>query len=745
MREPAATIEAGGEQLKETTAPGLRDPVPVLNSAAPPRANPQQRGGGGMKFTHASGSRPLDGYTIKRGVGIGGFGQVYFATNDAGKEVALKQVQRNMDVELRGVRQCLNLKHQNLIGLYDIRYDDEGGAWVVMEYVAGEILTDIIERNPNGLPKEEADAWFRGIASGVAHLHDHGIVHRDLKPGNIFVEHDIVKIGDYGLSKFISCSRRSGQTESVGTFHYMAPEIGKGVYGKEIDVYALGIILFELLTGRVPFDGETSQEIMMKHLTADPDLSGVPQPYRAVIERSLYKDPDKRFADVAALLRRLDGEDAVIEETYSDLVEVIDAEPVPAAAHVAKPPVVSQAGGSTSQPDDSPLYIGDDQASEGEIVFGPVRERPSSVGKTAAQTHATSHGGARPTTRLNAAGQTTDEPVARAVKKGIQGTYSWWRDAKMSAPLKVLVVFAVLFVLLINVEWLLPAAIFAGAVYLVYFGIRSLVMMLNEPRSRRSGSSQPGVATTQVASNGASNTYRFRQASLHKRVRQVVLRKPASEKVSELTGSFLMSALVAAVLGIVMMILGRQTIDSSVGTWSFYAWMVLTSTAGAWIVLGLGKLWEGSEGDAVLRRFAMLIGGLVVGCVAFFGSQLLMVDLADAPSISVPISIPWPNSLTENMYAADGAPLLPAYLVYFGGLFLILMWWKRVDPLRRTRLNIWSTASCALWAWILNMFWQFPQPWGFMLAMIIAISVQLAAPWIGADEREELAQQYRQV
>ena len=114
-----------------------------------------------------------------------------------------------------------------------------------------------------------------------------------------------VKIGDYGLSKFISTSRRSGQTESVGTFHYMAPEIGKGVYGKEIDIYALGIVLFEMLTGRTPFDGESSQEIIMKHLTADPDLSGVPQPYRAIIQRALQKDPEKRFHNAAEMVAAL--------------------------------------------------------------------------------------------------------------------------------------------------------------------------------------------------------------------------------------------------------------------------------------------------------------------------------------------------------------------------------------------------------------------------------------------------------
>ena len=160
-----------------------------------------------MKFLYASGSRPLDGYTIKRGIGRGGFGEVYFATSDAGKEVALKHVERNLDVELRGVGQCLNLKHENLIDLYDVRYDDQGEAWVVMEYVAGQSLKDALDRNPNGLPLEEVDQWFRGLAAGTQYLHDYGIVHRDLKPGNIFEDGGVVKIGDYGLSKFISCSR----------------------------------------------------------------------------------------------------------------------------------------------------------------------------------------------------------------------------------------------------------------------------------------------------------------------------------------------------------------------------------------------------------------------------------------------------------------------------------------------------------------------------------------------------------
>src|SRR5262249_31651733 len=138
-------------------------------------------------------------------------------------------------------------------------------------------------------------------------LHDRGLVHRDLKPGNIFLENGTVKVGDYGLSKSISTSQRTAQTQSVGTVHYMAPEISTGNYNKQIDIYAAGIILYEMLTGRVPFDGESAGEILMKHLTAPPDLSKLPGDYIPIVGRALAKNPAHGYVSLGEMARAVEG------------------------------------------------------------------------------------------------------------------------------------------------------------------------------------------------------------------------------------------------------------------------------------------------------------------------------------------------------------------------------------------------------------------------------------------------------
>ena len=296
----------------------------TLQTLAPDKSPPPPvNGGKSMKFTFQPESKPLDGYTIKRAIHRGGFGEVYYALTDAGKEVALKLLKQHFDVELRGVSQCLNLKHANLVTIFDVKRDADGDHWVIMEYVAGKSLSQVLDDYPNGMPMDEVRTWLAGLVDGLSFLHDRGIVHRDLKPGNVFLESGVVKIGDVGLSKFISESHRSAQTQSVGTVYYMAPEVAHGRYGREVDVYSLGIVLYELLTGRVPFIGESAGEILMKHLSEKPDLSPIPRRLRPVLASALEKDPLRRTPTVRQLLedfkKAIDGFDVpqeIPEESF---------------------------------------------------------------------------------------------------------------------------------------------------------------------------------------------------------------------------------------------------------------------------------------------------------------------------------------------------------------------------------------------------------------------------------------------
>jgi serine/threonine protein kinase len=296
----ATARDLPGEATDETI---VHEPKPnaVPSGSAEADAMPNTTQGQN-RYTFGSGARPLEGYTIKRAIGRGGFGEVYYATSDAGKEVALKLITRNIEIERRGVMQCMNLKSPHLITIYDLKTNDEGDTFVIMEYVAGPSLENILRQHPNGLPLHEVRMWLKGLVEGVAYLHDHGIVHRDLKPANLFLEQGLVKIGDYGLSKLITTSQGFGHSESIGTCHYMAPEISTGKYNKPIDIYAIGVILYEMISGRVPFEGETVGEVLMKHLTARPDLAPIAEPYRAIVANALAKDPAERPVRVFDLL-----------------------------------------------------------------------------------------------------------------------------------------------------------------------------------------------------------------------------------------------------------------------------------------------------------------------------------------------------------------------------------------------------------------------------------------------------------
>jgi hypothetical protein len=662
----------------------------------PEAEGPRRRGP--IKFAYASGARPLDGYTIKRGIGAGGFGDVYYATSDAGKEVALKRIQRNLDVELRGVRQCLNLKHPNLLSLYDIRYDDDQQAWVVMEYVGGESLQEVIERHPQGMPEDEVVRWFAGITAGVEYLHDHGIVHRDLKPGNIFFDQSVVKIGDYGLSKFISCSRRSGQTESVGTFHYMAPEIGLGRYGKEIDIYALGILLYEMLTGHVPFEGESSQEIIMKHLTSQPDLSAVPPGYRALIARALAKDPADRYQSVEEMWRELTALQG--SRTAEDRAWT----PPPRSASAKS----ARCGGSGAW--QRMLYNARGWARRHQV-----------------------------------------EPIAAGLRTRYDATRQWWHSLTPRGRTVTGVVTVI--AILANSAWLFPLLFALAAVYGVYYLVWSCLNLpaSNSPTLRpfkdsipdplkatvaapQFASPRPVMATVEPAAPSVRRGGPTRQ-QLNEALREALTRKTFAQRASELTGSMLMAALVTAVIGLVMTVATSPQLDRAVRSWGPpYAWLVLTSVTASWTILFFGKLWEGSSGDHALRRFCLMVAGMGVGTLASVLAQSLAVD-------PVYLVGSWQDfrhsagATLPALYSVTGEPQTMAYAGYFGGLFLTLRWWLGADPLRAARFSLFGTlvtvVAAMLWYGIL------PIPRGFLVAATTAVAVQLSAPWVPPRQRNK--------
>lgn len=282
--------------------------------------------------------RVLDGrYEIAERLGEGGVGFVYRAKDaKLGRQVAIKMLQQHA-ADLPEWRQRFEreakvlsaLDHPNIVTVTDSGIDNDL-PYLVMELLQGKTLADLIDEGPL-LPAPRALDLARQLLRGLAFAHGKGIVHRDLKPANVFLQvlpdqADHVTLLDFGMAKFLEDSSSRGVADNLtregtifGTPSYMSPEQGRAEpVDASSDVYAAGVILFELLTGRTPFAGDTLHDKMRAHLNdpipsladARPDLS-LAAFLQPVVDRAMAKTAASRFPDAASMLAALEAIDAV--------------------------------------------------------------------------------------------------------------------------------------------------------------------------------------------------------------------------------------------------------------------------------------------------------------------------------------------------------------------------------------------------------------------------------------------------
>lgn len=255
----------------------------------------------------------IAGYEIVHKLGGGVFGVVFKARKESiGKAYAIKflkvddpSVKAQVLNELDQVSLFAQVDHPNLVSIED-RGVIDGIPYIIMGYAGEETLRSRLEESR--LSDDDALRIFVQIAQGVQALHDHSLIHFDLKPANVFLRGDIARVGDYGLSKLV-CESRMSLSFGRGTPYYMAPEMLQRRGDHRSDIYSLGVILYECLTGDVPFKGESEWEVLKGHETHPVPWPGaLAASHRRVLERMLAKDPSERYSSVDQVLQALSAQ-----------------------------------------------------------------------------------------------------------------------------------------------------------------------------------------------------------------------------------------------------------------------------------------------------------------------------------------------------------------------------------------------------------------------------------------------------
>lgn len=259
-----------------------------------------------------------DRYEIIERIGSGGMAIVYKAKDRLLNRIVTIKVLREQfaaDEDFvrrfrREAQSAASLSHTNIVSIYDVGKEGET-EYIVMEYVEGQNLKEII-RNYAPLSTEQALNLGIQIAEAIRHAHEHHIIHQDIKPHNILVTGDgRAKVTDFGIARAVSSATMTHSGDIVGSVHYLSPEQAKGIQTNEqSDIYSLGIILYELLTGKVPYDGETPIAIALKHLQEEAVPPSKLNPrvnpaLESLVLRTIAKAPEQRYATAKELLQDL--------------------------------------------------------------------------------------------------------------------------------------------------------------------------------------------------------------------------------------------------------------------------------------------------------------------------------------------------------------------------------------------------------------------------------------------------------
>ena len=264
--------------------------------------------------------RRVGPFELERKLGVGGMGVVYLATYlKNGRKMAVKVLAPEMSADGRLLKRFLRemailsrLRHPHIVRYYG-GGKDKTQHFYAMEYMDGGSVEQMLKKKGR-FAWDETIAYSRQVVLALEYAHNHGIIHRDLKPANLFMGKDgLVKLGDFGIARDTQATALTAAGRTVGTYAYMAPEqiSGKPPVSRKTDLYALGCVMFEMLTGKPPFNAPTAAEMLFAHLEEEPpqinaSVPDCPVCLDKVVSKLLEKDPEERYYDALALQVALD-------------------------------------------------------------------------------------------------------------------------------------------------------------------------------------------------------------------------------------------------------------------------------------------------------------------------------------------------------------------------------------------------------------------------------------------------------